>query len=133
MGVLPQATTEAPEDSITPPGGGIALAPGSHLTIRFLADRGEAVAALSLTDGQEVTVRAVEGAASFSSEEDRLTVRSTGPVRFEIRVPRSARSLDVLARDTPVLRKRATDIITDSPGDPHGGYRLLLTRRADRP
>jgi hypothetical protein len=125
--VLPQATTGTPEDSIAPPGAGIALPPASHMAIRFLADRGEAVATLSLTDGEEVTVRAVQGTATFSSEEDRLTVRSTGPVRFEILVPRSARSLDVLVRDTPVLRKRAADIITDAPGDPNSGYSLLLT------
>jgi hypothetical protein len=123
---LPQTATEAPERPQTPAGAGIALAPGSHLTIRFLAEGGDAVATLSLTEGEEVTVRAVEGTASFSSEQDRLTIRSAGPVRFEISIPRSSRSLDVLAGDTPVLRKRAADVVTDAPGGPSGGYTLLL-------
>jgi hypothetical protein len=122
----PQTTTQAPEGRAASPGAGVAVEPGEHLTIRFLVDR-EAIATVSLTDGQEAEVRAVEGTASFSSGDDQLTVQGTGRVRFEILVPRSAPSLDVLAGDTPVLRKRAAEVISDAPREPSGGYRLRLT------
>jgi hypothetical protein len=122
----PQTGTEAQAGRAARPGAGIAVEPGEHLTIRFLVDR-EAIATVSLTDGREAEVRAVEGTASFSSGEDQLTVQGRGWVRFDVLVPRSAPSLDVLAGDTPVLRKRAADVISDAPREPAGRFRLRLT------
>ena len=127
----PQTTTQAQEGGAARPGAGIAVEPGEHLTIRFLVDR-EAIATVSLTDGPEAEVRAVEGTASFSSGEDTLTVQGTGRVRFEILVPRSAPSLDVLAGDTPLLRKRAANVISDVPREPAGRFTLRLSPPAER-
>lgn len=117
---------EVPAGEVAPPGAGIAVTPGDGLTIRFLVDRDDAVATLSLSDGGEVMVRAVEGDASFTSDVDRLTVRSVGRVRFEILIPRSAPSVDVLVGETPVIRKRAGEILSGARPDPEGRYTLQL-------
>jgi hypothetical protein len=121
----PGAGTAASDTA--PSGAGIAVTPGDRLTIRFVAERGVAFATLSLTDGNEVLVRAVEGAATFSSDVERLSVRSAGPARFEILIPRSAPSVEVLAGDTPVFRKRAADVITEARLGADGRYSLVLS------
>jgi hypothetical protein len=89
-----------------------------------------AFATLSLTDGDEAAVRAVAGAATFSSGVDRLSVRSAGPARFEILIPHSAPWVDILAGDTPVFRKRAADVIAESEAGAGGRYGLTLSSPA---
>jgi hypothetical protein len=82
---------------------------------------------LSLTDGDEAVVRAVAGAATFSSDVDRLSVRSAGPARFEILIPRSAPWVEVLAGDTPIFRKRDADVVTETEPGADGRYGLELS------
>jgi hypothetical protein len=108
------------------PASGVAVAPGDRLTIRFVAESDGAFATLSLTDGHEVVVRAVEGAATFSSDVERLSVSSAGPVRFEILIPRSAPWVEILAGDTRVFRKRVAAVTTEAKPDADGRYRLSL-------
>jgi hypothetical protein len=110
-----------------PPGAGIAVAPGERLTIRFAVESWNAFATLSLTAGDEVEIRAVEGAATFSSDVDRLSIRTSGPARFEILIPRSAHSVDVWAGDIPVFRKRAGDVVTETQPGADGRYSLTLS------
>jgi hypothetical protein len=116
----PPRQTEKP----APSGAGIAVAPGDRLTIRFLVARG-ATATLGLTDDGEVAIRTVEGMATFSSDEDRLSVRSAGPARFEILIPASAPSVDVVSGDAMAFRKRG-DVVTDARPGPDGRYVLTL-------
>jgi hypothetical protein len=103
------------------------VTPGDRLTIRFVVEGDGAFAALSLTDGDEAMVRAVAGAATFSSDVDRLSIRSAGPARFEILIPRWAPWVEVLAGDTPVFRKRAADVVTRAEPGADGRYRLTLS------
>jgi hypothetical protein len=109
------------------PGAGIAVAPGDRLTIRFVVGGDSTVATLSLTDGEEAVVRAVEGAATFSSDVDRLTVRSAEPARFEILIPRSSPWIEVLAGETPIFRKRAAEVVTETQPGADGRYSLTLS------
>jgi hypothetical protein len=124
----PGAETTASDTAA--PGAGIAVTPGDRLTIRFVAEGDSVFASLSLTDGHEVAVRAVEGTATFSSEVERLSVRSTGPVRFEVLIPHSAPSVEVLAGDTPVFRKRAAELITEARPGADGRFSLALSSPA---
>ncbi len=110
-----------------PPGAGIAVVPGDRLTIRFVVEGDSTFAAASLTDGDEAIVRALAGAATFSSEVDRLSVRSAGPARFEILIPRSAPWVDILAGNTPVFRKRAGEVLAEAEPGADGRYDLRLS------
>ena len=110
-----------------PPGAGIAVTAGDRLTIRFVIKGDSASAALSLTDGDEAVVRAVAGSATFSSDVEHLSVRSNGTARFEILIPRSAPWVDVLAGDTPVFRKRASDVVAETEPGADGRYTLRLS------
>jgi hypothetical protein len=119
--------TDATATDTAPLGAGIAVTPADRLTIRFVVEGDSAFATLSLTDGEEAVVRAVQGAATFSSDVDRLSVRSAGPARFEILIPRSAPWVEVLAGDTPVFRKRAAEVVTEIEPGADGRYSLPLT------
>jgi hypothetical protein len=122
--------TDTAATDTAPPGAGIAVTPGDRLTIRFVVEGDSAFANLSLTDGDEAVVRAMAGAATFSSDVDRLSVRSAGPARFEILIPRSAPWVEVLAGDTPVFRKRAADVVTETVPGADGRYDLKLSSSA---
>jgi hypothetical protein len=124
--------TDTAATDTAPPGAGIAVTPGDRLTIRFVVEHDSAFATLSLTDGDEAVVRAVVGAATFSSDVDRLSVRSAGPARFEILIPRSAPWVEVLAGDTPVFRKRAADVVTETAPGADGRYGLKLSSPTPR-
>lgn len=115
-------------DRATAPPAGIAVPAAEGLVIELLA---EGQAAIELTDEEEVAVRAVAGAASFSSDPGRLTVRSSGPVQLEIRIPRTATGVEVLAGSTPVFRKLAAGPVSPNPPDSAGRYTIPL--RPPRP
>lgn len=97
--------------------------------IRFTGDRDSAIATVSLTGGDEVVVRAVEGFAAFTSDIDRLSVQSTGRARFEILIPRSAPSVEIVVGEHPVFRVDASRVVTGTPGDGEGRYVLPLSVR----
>ena len=118
--------TDATATGSAPTGAGIAVTPGDRLTIRFVVEGDSAFATLSLADGEEAVVRAVEGAATFSSDVDRLSVRSAGPARFEILIPRSAPWVEVQAGNTPIWRKQAADVVTRVKPGTDGRYGLAL-------
>jgi hypothetical protein len=119
---LPATRTD--RDS-TPPAG-IAVTAEEGLVIRLVSEGEDAVASIELTEDEEVAVRAVRGGASFTSDPGRLTVRSSGPVRLEIRIPRTAKSVEVLAGSTPVFQLRAGGPISRTPPDSMGRYTIPL-------
>ncbi|MFL5519133.1 MAG: zf-HC2 domain-containing protein, partial [Gemmatimonadales bacterium] len=57
---------------------GIAVAPGDRLTIAFAVEQPGGAATVSLTDGSDVTVRALGGRTTFTSEVDRLSIEHRG-------------------------------------------------------
>jgi hypothetical protein len=126
----PQSPADTAATDTVAAGAGIAVTPGDRLTIQFLVEGDGALGTLSLTDGAKAMVRAVAGAATFSSDVDRLSVRSAGPARFEVLIPRSAPWVEVLAGDTPVFRKRAAEVVAESEPGAGGRYGLNLSRSA---
>ena len=116
----------AQSEDATAIGAGIAVAPSGRLEIRFLLPNPGSVALVALTDDADVSVKTVEGTAAFASSDEQLSVRASAPAMFEIRIPRTAVSVDVLSGDVPLLRKRGREIVTDAVPDGGGRYRLPL-------
>jgi hypothetical protein len=108
------------------PPAGIAVPAEEGLVIRLVAEGEDAVAIIELTEDEEVVVRAVEGSATFTSDPGRLTVRSSGPVRLEIHIPRTAASVEVLAGSTPVFRKLEGGPVSEIPPDSTGRFVIPL-------
>jgi hypothetical protein len=107
---------------------GVAVPPGDRLTIRFL-ESDSAVASVSLGDGDEVVLRALEGAATFVSDVDLLTVRTAGPARFEVLVPSSAPLVDIVVGEQRVFRIQSSTVTTQVRVDGAGRYIIRLARR----
>ena len=105
---------------------GIAAAPGNHFAIVFSGAIPAGSATVSLTQGEEVLVRALD-AANFQSDVDRLLVESKTPgAKFEVEIPRSAPSVEIRVGERLVFRKESSRIVTSAPTSADGSYRLLL-------
>lgn len=108
-------SAEVPDPGVA----GIAVAPGRELVILFTSAQPEGQAEVSLTDGAEVVVRAPIGAATFTSDVDRLVIDNQGsPATFEIQIPRTAPRVEIrVAGDRIFLKEgsRVTPRCHESP------------------
>jgi hypothetical protein len=124
--------------SPSPPGAasvaGVAIAPGQRLVIVFASSQAEGDAFVRLTDGAEVVVRAPSGAATFSSDADRLVIDNRGGTRtFEIQIPRTAPHVEILVERMRRFVKDADRIkANELPGEP-GLYAVPLSRTGVSP
>ena len=85
---------------------GIAVAPGQGLSVVFTARQAVGSADVILTDSAEVVVRALTGAATFTSAADRLVIENTGSdATFEIQIPRAAPRVEILVEGSSILLK----------------------------
>jgi hypothetical protein len=83
-------------------------------------------ATVSLTSGDEVLVRSLDG-ANFHSDVDRLLVESNTPgARFEVEIPRSAPSVEIRVGGQVVFQKKSSRIVTSALRSKDGSYRLML-------
>lgn len=121
------AAPAAPAERADSPIRGIAVAPGARFTIVFPAEQVNGVATVSFIDGEDVVVRALHGAATFSAGLDRLSVGSAAPsTRFEILIPRRARSVEISVAGRQVFLKEVSRVLTDAHRDAAGRYLLRL-------
>jgi anti-sigma factor RsiW len=106
---------------------GVAITPGQRLVIVFTSSQTEGYAHVRLTDSAEVVVRAPSGAATFSSDADRLVIDNRGGTgTFEIQIPRTAPRVEILVDGTRRFLKDGGRITANQvPGAP-GLYSIPL-------
>jgi hypothetical protein len=86
-----------PRQAAAPESAGISAPAGRALVLVFSAPPGS-LARVSLVDGGEVVIRAPAGAATFTSESERLLVEDRGaPDTFAVEIPRDARRVEIRA------------------------------------
>jgi hypothetical protein len=122
----PPAPPAAPA---TGSGGGITVDPGERLTIVFRSAPATGHAIVSLTEAGRVSVRAISGGASFTSDVDRVTIDATGTATgFEIAIPRTAADVEIVAGGRSIFRKTGPRVETDARADGDARWRLALGR-----
>lgn len=95
---------------------GIAVTPGADLVIEFSARQSEGRAHVTLTDGAELVIRAPSGAATFTSDVDRLVVDNRGgAANFEIEVPREAPRVEIRLAGATVFLKVGARVTHATP------------------
>ena len=90
---------------------GIAVTPGPSLLVVFTTAQAAGVARVSLIDGDEVIIRAPHGAATFSSEPDRVVIHNAGSTAdFTIELPRGAPRVEIRLGDQRLLLKEGARV-----------------------
>jgi hypothetical protein len=95
----------------TPSVGGIAVAPGANLVVVFETPQASGSARVIMTDGAEVVVRAVAGAATFTADAGRLVIDNRGSAAtFEIEIPRAAPRVEIRVGETQIFLKQGAQV-----------------------
>lgn len=122
----PAPRTPAPA---SPAVAGIAVSPGPKLVILFTSVKTGSVVHVSLTDSEDVVVRAPVGAASFTSNDDRLVIENNRPeATFEIEIPRAAARVEIRADGHRVYLKDGPRVTATTGAETGGGYSIPLAR-----
>lgn len=108
---------------------GVAITPGQRLVIAFTSSQTEGGAHVRLTDSAEVVVRAPSGAATFSSDADRLVIDNRGRTgTFELQIPRTAPRVEILVDGTRRFLKEGGRITANEVRGAPGVYAIPLSR-----
>ena len=106
---------------------GIAAVPGREFVVSFNSPEQGSHARVSLTDGAEVVVRAPSGAASFTSDAERLVVDNHGSgATYEIEIPRTAPHVEIRVGGNRIFLKEGSRVVTKTPAEDGQHYLLPL-------
>jgi hypothetical protein len=95
---------------------GVAIPAGRELVIVFTTAEPGSEARISPTDGAEVVVRAPQGAATFTSDVNRLTIDNrVAASTFEIAIPRSSRRVEIRVKNDRIYLKEGGRITPAAP------------------
>lgn len=120
------APTATPDPDRRGDDAGISVRPGAELVIEFGSTPAGGTIDVELTAEAEVVVRGPAGAATFTSEEERLVVQRSGsPAAFEVQVPHDAPRVEIRAGATRLFLK-AGERITAPVLQVDGRYSLSL-------
>ncbi|MGH7711169.1 MAG: hypothetical protein ACREOG_07790 [Gemmatimonadaceae bacterium] len=107
---------------------GIAVAPGARFVIRFAAPRLDSEALVSFTDDSTISVRTTLGAATFTSDTDRLVIEPhAASLSVEIAIPRLAPRVEIQVAGKRVFLKNGNEITASDAPDSRERYRIALT------
>jgi hypothetical protein len=108
---------------------GIAAVPGREFVIAFESTEPGGQARVSLTDGEEVSVRAPIGAASFTSAANHLVIANAGTgATFEIQIPRNASRVEIRVAGERLWLKVGARIVTEGITEVESSYLLPLSQ-----
>ena len=104
---------------------GIAVTPGTRFEIVISAPLG-GLLEIRLTEAPDVTVQAPADAATFTSDDGRMEISSSRSTTFLVQIPRSARSLVIVANGRQLYEKQGREIAAVVSPDADGTYRIPI-------
>ncbi len=115
------STTAAPVTS------GIAVPPAPRFSIDFVVEQDQGAITAWLTDGPDIVVRVLGGAATFTKDVDRLTIDNRGSTAaYEIEIPRATPFVELSIGATRIVLKDGDSFAPGVTADPRGRYLLPL-------
>jgi hypothetical protein len=118
----------APGQTPGPALAGIAAVPGPEFVITFKSPESGGHARVSLSDGAEVSVRGPLGAASYTSDANRLVIDNQGSgATFEIEIPRTAARVEIRVAGKRIFLKDRARVVTNAAEEIGGHYLLPLS------
>lgn len=131
MGVAEQRRVSPTPSRSTSQAAGVAAVPGPEFVVSFNSQEPGSRARVSLTDGAEIVVRAPSGAASFTSDADRLVVDNHGAgATYEIEIPRAARRVEIRVAGNRIFLTESSRVVTQGRMENGDQYLLPLTSPA---
>lgn len=110
----------APGDPVT---AGIAVTPGERFSIRFRAAQAVGRITVSVAEGPNIVLRAVNGVVTFTTDVDRLTVANEGATAdYEVELPRAAPWVEIQVGERRLILKQGSRLVTDATADSGGRY-----------
>jgi hypothetical protein len=117
----------APAPPSRTPGSGIALPISDRFTIRFSSPQDRGMVRVTLTEGPQIVVRAVQGSASFTADVERLLIGNSGSSGdYEIELPQRAPWVEILVGDRRLALKEGPRMSAPVTPDARGGYVIPL-------
>ncbi|MEO5579936.1 MAG: hypothetical protein ABIR58_04705 [Gemmatimonadaceae bacterium] len=108
---------------------GLAVAAGNHMVIVFEARQADGHIRVSLSDDQEIDVRATGTGASFTSGEQLLSVgNANSTADFLIAIPRNAPLVEIRVGESRVFLKDGPGIDTAFPAQGRDAWIIPLSR-----
>jgi len=106
---------------------GIAVAPGEAMVVEFTSNQTEGEARVSLGDVKTLQIRCPAGAATFTSQIDRLVIDNAfSKASFEIRIPAGAPRVEIRVGSRVLLLKEGPDVTLGGVPAGPGPYLLRL-------
>jgi hypothetical protein len=128
--VVRDTAVDAPAPGAAASPTGIAVAPGSTLTVSFRRVQRGGLLRIRIVDAATVSVRALQGGATFVTAEDELSVENTEAANdYGIDIPQRAARVEVRLAGRVVFLKQGTDIVTEAAAGSDGSYVLPLDAR----
>jgi hypothetical protein len=117
--------TETPSPPVT---AGIAVAPRDRFTIRFAGWQSRGLARVALTNESNISARALNAAATFTTGANRLTIDNSGSTAdYEIDLPHDAPWVEILVGERRLFLKEGQRLVTGAPTDAEGCYLVSLS------
>jgi hypothetical protein len=120
------STDDVATPAAVPDSAGVVLDADDEVSIRFEAGGLAGHARVSLSDADEVLVRAVAGSTRFTSEPERLLVVHPGIDTMDIVIPRGAARVEIQIGSSTVLVKEGREVVTTAATDGQDGWLLTL-------
>ena len=121
------STEQPPAPEAVPRTSGISVDPGASMAILFMNAQSSGEARVTITDRGSITVRALGGPVSFSSDVDRLIVENQeSTADYEIEIPRAAPRVEIGINGRAVFLKEGARIVTDAQRNENGDYRIVF-------
>jgi hypothetical protein len=118
-------STPSPRDV---PRAGIAVAPGRDFAVEFTFAQAGGGVVVSLTDGSEVVVRGLPGAASYTSDTDRIVIDNrVSSATFQIEIPHTAPRVEIRVGGERIFLKEGAHVSGAAAADSSALYHLQLT------
>lgn len=116
---------ETGERNVTEVRAGIVLDPAEALSVSIVPGSSGRLRIIIIEEG-ELVAQMISGEARFTSDPGTLSIELRAPDILELRIPRSAPSVSVIAAGRPVFTKRGRDISAVMEPDSAGRYILDL-------
>ncbi len=113
-----------------PPVSGVTVTAGKQMVIDFTSAQSVGDIRISLSDGDEIEMRATGSGASFASGDEQLTVENTGSsASYAVAIPRRSPQVEIRIAGERVFLKNGDRVVSNHEVTNMGSYLISFVRK----